>query len=744
MRRSTAFLLALGIVVLLAGNSADFFFRQPYYETWDSAANSLSILRAKHFAQLYGAYSRYVFYHPSPALFYVHALGEWLFYDLLHLVPTPFQGQLLINLCLMAGFFAAALSVFVHWLPGSRRGLFLCVALGLGILHFGAMGNINSLYDLLGGTTAFLSVWPVHALVLPFLGLLAAGASVGAGRGRDLPLLVVAGGFLVIHVAQPLFVVATAAVAYGGLVVGCARRRSAAGGPARGAWWLAAWRDGPRAHLLAGGLLVLFALPMVIDLCWGRQSNFAAILQHLHDQAKDRKNLARSAVYFLLYGSYAPYRVGKNYFGYYDLGGFLAHLRAHVLLYLGWLVVLGLVLQAPLVYLGTRARPRAEAASTVPPLADTRRFLAWAALIFGLNVVLSLYWGTRQDGQMFYYNSWFNFAIYYFGLLIAVAVLCTAWLGVEARLAGAGRLGARLLGVGAVILIAVHSAGRLRIYNFYDPEGTRATHDNVARAIATQDANHPAVCKVLYLPDDYWPVCVGVGLQLARAGDAFVVRGRWQNTLGAQYDWRNLTEKGLKGGLFPWYIVPRGTRPPGVPADAPVIPLRGDAVLMVSPPPLALSAAGSTLDLRFVHDGNAARLGVGGWGVAEPFGTWSEEHWSALAFRPQAVHGSRVDLVVSGIPFLAPAYGVTRQRGRLYLNGTLFGPEQQLAAPGTMPFSLPAAAWNAAAANADPMISLVFEFPDAKSPSTLVPGNSNGDPRILGVFFQQVRLQVVP
>ena len=59
MKRSTAILLVLAIVALLVVNSADFFFHTPFYETWDSAANALSVDRAKHFAQLYGPYSRW-------------------------------------------------------------------------------------------------------------------------------------------------------------------------------------------------------------------------------------------------------------------------------------------------------------------------------------------------------------------------------------------------------------------------------------------------------------------------------------------------------------------------------------------------------------------------------------------------------------------------------------------------------------------------------------------------------------
>ena len=176
MRRSTAFLLALGIIVLLAWNSGGFFFRRPYYEYWDSAANSLFIQQAKHFQLLYGPYSRYVFNHPGAAFFYVYAFGEWFFHDLLHVVPSPVQGQLLINLCLMTAFYVAALDIFARWLPGRRRWAFLCVALTFGIVHFSLMKNLPS-YEVLDGPSAFLSVWTAHITVLPFLCLLTAGGT---------------------------------------------------------------------------------------------------------------------------------------------------------------------------------------------------------------------------------------------------------------------------------------------------------------------------------------------------------------------------------------------------------------------------------------------------------------------------------------------------------------------------------------------------------------------------------------
>ncbi len=130
-----AALLVLLTTVLLVANSADFLFCQPYSEVWDSAANSLSVLRAKHFAQVYGPYSRWGFYHPGATLFYVQAFGEWLFHDALGWTRSPFAGQVLAHVLVMSGFFVAALMIFINSLPpGRSRWWFLCGALALAVL----------------------------------------------------------------------------------------------------------------------------------------------------------------------------------------------------------------------------------------------------------------------------------------------------------------------------------------------------------------------------------------------------------------------------------------------------------------------------------------------------------------------------------------------------------------------------------------------------------------------------------
>ena len=81
------------LTVLLVDNA--FLFSAPEYENADMAANSILIEQARRFTLLVGNYSRERFNHPGPAFLYVESWGESLCYDALHVVPTPWNGQLI-------------------------------------------------------------------------------------------------------------------------------------------------------------------------------------------------------------------------------------------------------------------------------------------------------------------------------------------------------------------------------------------------------------------------------------------------------------------------------------------------------------------------------------------------------------------------------------------------------------------------------------------------------------------------
>ena len=403
MKRRTAALLALVIFLVLALNRIGLFYH-PVYESSDAAANSLSIIRAKHFAQLYGCYSRWGFYHPGPAFFYVQGGGEWLLFDFLHLCAAPRNAQTLTQLALNVCLFVIALRTFTLWLPpGPRRWCFLTEALALATLHFADdHGNV------------FFNTWPAYPPVLLMLCLLTEGVAVAAGSGSELPLLILAGGFLLhSHVAQPLFVVPLTLLAYAGLL-----QRWASSSRQNPRLWSvqgsirslgASWRAFPRAHLLAAGLLLIFASPLVIDACRGADSNLVAIWQHLRDHRDEHKTWLRSVLYLLQFGTHAYYAGPASVeFGPYDRAGIWIYLRANALILTGWLgigiaAVWAVIRQIPAIRDHRAATGMVnEAADYRLSVGSTRDFLAWASIFLGAAVLLTLYWGTIQDGPMLY------------------------------------------------------------------------------------------------------------------------------------------------------------------------------------------------------------------------------------------------------------------------------------------------------------------------------------------------------
>ncbi len=209
-------------------------------ERGDAAANSLLVEQAKHFHLLVGNYSRVGFSHPGPAFFYLDAVGEWLGYDVLHALPSPYNGQWLAAMVINAALVAAVVAVMWTW-SRSWRAVAWC---GAAVLVFVGIH-----------TYVFSSTWMPFVYVAPFLLFLVAAASVAAGRTGHSWLLVLAGGLLIHGHAEflVLFVpaIALAVVA----VLWYRRRRQGSAGPFVPRHWLAAL-----------GVAAVFALPMVLNL----------------------------------------------------------------------------------------------------------------------------------------------------------------------------------------------------------------------------------------------------------------------------------------------------------------------------------------------------------------------------------------------------------------------------------------------------------------------------------------------
>jgi hypothetical protein len=502
--------LATFIFAAILLNNAQPIFRVSHYEMNDLAANSLQIFQAKHFHLFVGNYSRFGFYHPGPAFFYVYAAGEALFHDGLHWVPTPFNAQLIALYALSAFFFSVTLSVMGRRFESSARKWFLGLALLLAAWHFGAVGRYY-------GHDGLFSIWPPCVLIFPFLCLLVAGASVACGGGRDLPLMTLAASFLVHgHVSMPLFVVPITLLVYGGLLLWARRGRS---------WPSQVF---PRQHWLAGAIIVLFLVPIVIDMIGSNPSNLRLIVDHLRSNYGERKEWLRSVLYFLHFGAYAPYPNSNTIpaFEEFDFPGTLGFFRAHWRAYGLWLLVIST--SVALMKVRTESTARAPIRNRLIA-GDLRTFLFWMYLVLGFAILLTMVWGHTQEGPMYYYNALFNFAIYY-GLLLIFAATVALWIARGAfawpskMTSDSSNWRTRVKTIGPLLLfLAAFAAFRHEARRFRSVEQDAAQQHLFAVTMARALEIDTIQPKVLSFEGQAWAETVGVALYLQRAGSPWYV-----------------------------------------------------------------------------------------------------------------------------------------------------------------------------------------------------------------------------
>ena len=159
-----------------------FLFSTRLYEQGDGGANSILIGQARHFTLLVGNYSRERFNHPGPAYMYVQALGEYLFKDALHVVPTAWNAHMLSVFALNSAFVAMAALVAYGW-TRSLAGAAACFAVFAGFAV--AYPQIVN------------SDWMPYMYVVPYMVLVLAAGSVAAGRAADAWIFALAGWFLI-------------------------------------------------------------------------------------------------------------------------------------------------------------------------------------------------------------------------------------------------------------------------------------------------------------------------------------------------------------------------------------------------------------------------------------------------------------------------------------------------------------------------------------------------------------------
>jgi len=366
------FLLSVLVVVSLAITHRTLLFVEPWHEHSDYAVDAIQIEKARHFEAIHGNYSRFGFRHPGPGFFYIYALGEQVFYRWLHLVPSPYNAHVLSGLILQCFFFSAGLIIAADWI---RRPLFIPLALFTATIHLAFADN------------AFISTWPPRVLLMPLFCFIISAASVASGQIRHLPLTVLAGCFLVHgHVAQPLYVVPLFVLAY---AFAWRRARERSGGIGD---WLRAHRC---THLVSFGCIVLFLVPIAIDLAAGPHSNLAQIVEFEASYHGSSKSLWKALVYFAgFFGYVKKPEAFLTVFG----PNRATVLGEHLAGYIIWAAIIVVIL--------VNARRM-----WLRPVAAERPFILALTLFTLLAFFFSLYWGTVQIGPMYEYNGYFFYAI---------------------------------------------------------------------------------------------------------------------------------------------------------------------------------------------------------------------------------------------------------------------------------------------------------------------------------------------
>ena len=715
-----ALLLAAVIVGLLVVNNWHYIFQAKLYESGDWASDSLMVRDAKSGVLLHGHYSRWNFYHPGPAVLDVLALGETVFFDWLHVVPTPFNGQTLGNCISATLFFSFALAVFARRLGRGRGGytFFLPLALLFAIWHYGSAQ----------AGAAFLETWPVCPPILTFLCFLVAVASTASGGGRELPLVVVAGGWLVHnYVAQPLFVVPLTLLAYGGLLWWCRQNRPAGDRQGWGSTLAAGWRAFPRAHWIAAALLALFILPLLIDALHGRASNLDRILTHVRNTHEPHKKLLRSLCYFLVFGGYDPYDPTKNYLARYSAVGMLDFVALHWRVYLCWLLTL---LAPPVLFAASRRSTPAQESAGARPTPST--FVPWYYVTLAGSLGLTLIWGMKQDGDMFYFNAFFNYSIYYgaaLGLAGALAVFLQA-LAASPGLVRARRVicAALWLGVGAA---AVDGAAHFRCHDVDFPVDREAARVVSAAAVATLPPG--GVCFLECRPWGIWPAAIAVALQLERLGYQVRVHNAWEVMFGRS---RTLAAKpvDLTKRIVRWRVTPIAPDPSRL-GRWPVLMDCGIEVL----PLIDINPADGSI--LFGADGNYTGIAISGWAPSDSDWTYSDQPDGLMQFRPLPVSddAKSIDMVINAWSFVNPDHPQS-QRVETTFGGVKLETIQLPVEGGTLETEtvhIDAALWRDAVAHG--IATLQFHFPDARSPLVL---GLSADTRPIAGGFRSIAFRV--
>jgi hypothetical protein len=459
------------LAVLLARNA--FLFTTPEYERADMAANSILIEQARRFTLLVGNYSRDGFNHPGPAFLYVESWGESIFWALLHVVPTPWNGQLIGLYLLNAGFASCVVAVVYGW-TGSLRGVL-------------AAGAVLALFGFLH-PAVFNSDWMPYVYVPAFLTFAVSLASASAGRSADAWIATLSGWFLIHGHAAFLFLV-PAMVAVPVAARTWLRLRSARGSRP-------ALRPRRRVWLPVVVISAVFALPLILQAALIGPGNFEAYLAYQSSGSAGGHTPAEVAAYVLWF--------------------WWPHANA-------WAAPLILALAAGLL------------TWRLPP-GPARRF-CWSLLLFDALSVVAVtgYVAVGVDSINQYYICYFSWANPV--ILILVSALAAAELIASAGRGKALAVTTAAAVAAWWVFAAAPATRLTTVYvDPENPRAGYSTDALLPAGVAAMGVLAAGRTIVLTFPHDAWPTVTGVLVQAERTGVRACVPDRhWKFMLTSQF-----------------------------------------------------------------------------------------------------------------------------------------------------------------------------------------------------------------
>jgi hypothetical protein len=486
--------------VLLVRNA--YLFSAKIYENQDYAANTIAVFQAKHFQLLLGNYSKENFYHPGPAFLYVMAAGESLFHDALHLVPTPWNGQLVAILVLNAALMAIALAVIARH-ANSTPVTLACAAL---MLLFVALHPLT-----------VNSPWFPYLYFAPALLMLVSAASVATGETFALPALALS-AWLCIHGQAEflLFAPIIVIVALAGHL--WTRRKNQArmfGVP----WhWIG-----------AAAVSALFALPIAIYTVQHWPGEFGQYLAY-------RRNVAHGGIHHTLITSISYtmrfWWPGKPTTPHSDVPG----------------TAIALVLAAAAVLLAVRCQ--------VPVL---RRFLLWSVAMAGVVTVVFVYYAQTSisDGDVKdqVYLGYFTWAA---PLIVVLVVAAGAVVHLRDRRAVVLPLVAAVAAAAVVATVVPQTQD-----DHLDPPAKYLGVSQLPQLVRTMAAAADGRSIVIRIHQGAWFDAAGVVAYGDRTGRRACVTGpaKWAVLFRQQ---SVCTPAELQNGVTFWFYLPKRTAaPPG-------------------------------------------------------------------------------------------------------------------------------------------------------------------------------------